>query len=37
MLEVYGREYPLWSQFVERKTEWIGGHLWGIAKPEEVA
>ena len=24
---VNGREYPLWSQFVERKEEWIGGVL----------
>jgi hypothetical protein len=27
MIEVNGREYPLWSQFVERKEEWIGGRL----------
>lgn len=24
---VNGREYPLWSQFVERKQEWIDGEL----------
>ena len=24
---VNGKEYPLWSQFVERKEEWIGGIL----------
>ena len=24
---VNGKEYPLWSQFVERKNEWIGGVL----------
>lgn len=26
-MEVNGKEYPLWSQFVERKDEWIGGIL----------
>ena len=24
---INGREYPLWSQFVHRKAEWIGGRL----------
>lgn len=24
---VNGKEYPMWSQFVERKDEWIGGLL----------
>lgn len=24
---VNGKEYPLWSQFIERKAEWIGGIL----------
>ena len=24
---VNGKEYPLWSQFVERQKEWIGGIL----------
>lgn len=24
---VNGREYPLWSQFVEKKEKWIGGKL----------
>jgi hypothetical protein len=24
---VNGKEYPLWGQFVERKSEWIGGIL----------
>src|ERR1035437_1831959 len=24
---VNGKEYPLWSQFVEKKDEWIGGIL----------
>lgn len=24
MLKVNGKYYPLWSQFVERKNEWIG-------------
>lgn len=27
MLTVNGKEYPLWSQFVERKKEFIGGIL----------
>ena len=26
-MKVNGREYPLWSQFVDRKKEWIGGTL----------
>ena len=24
---INGKEYPLWSQFVDRKSEWIGGLL----------
>ncbi len=24
---VNGKEYPLWSQFVDQKAEWIGGKL----------
>ena len=27
MLEVNGKVYPLWSQFVEDKEKWIGGVL----------
>jgi len=27
MIEINGKEYPLWSQFVERKEKWIGGTL----------
>ena len=27
MIEINGRQYPLWSQFVEGKAEWIGGTL----------
>lgn len=26
-MKVNGKEYPLWSQFVERQEEWIGGTL----------
>jgi len=26
-MEVNGKEYPLWSQFVERQEEWKGGIL----------
>jgi hypothetical protein len=25
MIEINGRRYPLWSQFVEGKEKWIGG------------
>ena len=24
---INGKEYPLWSQFVERQKEWVGGVL----------
>lgn len=27
MMEINGKQYPPWSQFVERKEEWIGGTL----------
>jgi hypothetical protein len=27
MEAVNGKHYPLWSQFVDRKIEWIGGRL----------
>ena len=27
MIEINGRVYPLWSQFVEQKNRWIGGIL----------
>lgn len=27
MITINGRQYPLWSQFVERKDEWVGGIL----------
>lgn len=27
MININGRDYPLWSQFVERKEQWIGGIL----------
>ena len=27
MITINGRQYPLWSQFIERKEEWIGGVL----------
>lgn len=27
MITVNGKEYPLWSQFVEQKERWIGGTL----------
>lgn len=26
-MEVNGKEYPLWSQFVEQKSDWVGGVL----------
>lgn len=27
MITINGKQYPLWSQFVERKKEWIGSIL----------
>lgn len=33
MLQINGKEYPLWSQFVERKAEWIGGSLEDFGDP----
>jgi len=27
MIKVNGKEYPMWSQFVEGKEKWIGGSL----------
>lgn len=27
MITIDGKSYPLWSQFVEGKSEWIGGTL----------
>ena len=27
MKEINGREYPLWEQFVEKQSKWIGGTL----------
>jgi hypothetical protein len=27
MIEINGKAYPMWSQFVEGKDEWIGGIL----------
>lgn len=27
MKEINGRTYPLWEQFVERQSEWVGGTL----------
>lgn len=27
MIEVNGKTYPLWDQFIERQAEWIGGVL----------
>jgi hypothetical protein len=31
-LVVNGRAYPLWSQFVQRQDEWIGGRLQDMDK-----
>lgn len=33
MIKVNGRRYPLWSQFVERKSEWIDGVLEDFGDP----
>lgn len=27
METINGKTYPMWSQFVEKKSEWIGGQL----------
>ncbi len=27
MITINGKQYPFWSQFVERQQEWIGGSL----------
>jgi hypothetical protein len=27
MKDINGKQYPLWSQFVDRQAEWIGGIL----------
>ena len=27
MILINGKEYPLWSQFIEKKETWIGGIL----------
>lgn len=41
-LIVNGRHYPLWSQFVEKKDEWIGGQMFdhdtvmGDSEPTEI-
>lgn len=34
---VNGKEYPLWSQFVERKEEWIGGTLQDFGDTMDIA
>ena len=34
MITIEGKEYPLWSQFVEKKEEWIGG--FGEAQTEII-
>ena len=36
MFKINGREYPLWSQFVERKNEWIGGILQDFGDSEDL-
>lgn len=30
MITINGKQYPLWSQFVEQKDRWIGGTLYEI-------
>ena len=34
MIEVNGKVYPMWSQFVERKEEWVGGVLEDFGDPD---
>ena len=36
MIEINGKQYPLWSQFVERKSEWIGGILEDFGDDMEI-
>jgi hypothetical protein len=33
MIEINGKVYPLWNQFVEQKDQWIGGILFEYAFP----
>ena len=37
MITINGRQCPLWSQFVERKEEWIGGVLQDKGDSMDVA
>lgn len=30
MLEVNGKTYPMWSQFVEKKEKWVGGEMFSV-------
>ena len=32
MIEVNGKVYPMWSQFVENKSKWVGGVLQDLEK-----
>jgi hypothetical protein len=34
---INGRRYPLWSQFVARKAEWIGGVLEDLNEAPRIA
>jgi len=36
-MEVNGKEYPLWGQFVEQEKEWIGGILEDSGDPMDRA
>jgi hypothetical protein len=37
MTEINGKIYPLWSQFVSRKSEWIDGKLQDFGDPIDAA
>lgn len=36
-MEINDREYPLWSQFVERQQEWVGGILEDYGDSMDIA
>jgi hypothetical protein len=36
MIEINGKQFPLWSQFIERKSEWMGGTLQDMGDDMDV-
>lgn len=37
MIEINGRVFPLWDQFIEKQAEWIGGTLQDFGDPMDRA